>query len=1112
MIKETNRSLVLSYRAFRAQVISPYRKEKERHRRADHDAIPCSALDEMRKEIAFFRGWVRDHLESVIANGHGREQLARRALGIPAGIALVENHRPWWRSSLQFFTPHRLVFQYVRSQLNQIRTFEGRDYLYTRLYARLFFHHNLQFYSAGLDIVLRRFPSPSRNDFIDVPQQEGEWIVAAWRLGLRELKGIKPYSVRGRRRTPGWFALAMVNERIIRSQEELPWLHYAQDDPWYSPHDLELQQGASRLIARLLLRFDVERSRIAGIYRFSFRDSDPSRLADNLEVLCSSGVKDLTGVFDAVGPHLWRTTTKTWRLVLNVIGARTPEAMLKLSKILEREATPPACIVEHLQTHGADIEALAHCQDMLLALHGEKALEGAMAAIDLLLTSCPGFSFQQLGKCSDYVRNPEALRGFLAVLTHHGYRSAADILDFQQSYRGGSSDHLDTWLTIVGIRRNGMRPAQVAEWVCNMRSQGHSDAYHYLLSAVPMPDFKALQQAEPLAVFGRGVLRYLVESKRIKTLSALRGWYAHARNVHDLRWWGIWDDPVFHLLMDDAYERKNYAFVSHNRACIQEVVHARIGSTCPFPPYPSPQEDVDRYHEEFEVKSEVELLRLMPAIAVVLEKTGGVLLTSLLRGDWKVPEELLARATVLDPMIDQLLMGNGPTTGRLDDLEMEVISLVYRTTVDTVRHSWKLALGQTSDLAGLALAPCYPMVWQRAKHRMGSKLERSSLEALTRADQYASLFTNRQDGDCGLFRDIQSKRLRHPARDPRSLTAHLGFLLATAGHDSEIMHWRTRGFDEVTDMSAEGGQVSEYMEQLGKLFDSSLPDAMDQHAGRFLSSFSADDAEQLAQRLAGAPALEDLTEPTDRLQKAYELVRENVLTVFQRWIKREKSKLLKVEDETSQTPLHAVLTKHPAAYFAKHATALCTRDRNSMWREDRHSHLAVFDPQQQRLVGMALVNIEVVAAIHPKRKCLILRALNPMPDMLAAHTDASIVDSYLDVAIQIADQNNLAAVLLPWHNGTHLLSNLSDIEKYLEKHYLKKAQPLDVREMSAATSGEDVGNAQWRTSPREVKARFSAYEEGQEIVHALYAIWRSDEKQNSGLSQDTVRPAPVSTV
>lgn len=158
-----------------------------------------------------------------------------------------------------------------------------------------------------------------------------------------------------------------------------------------------------------------------------------------------------------------------------------------------------------------------------------------------------------------------------------------------------------------------------------------------------------------------------------------------------------------------------------------------------------------------------------------------------------------------------------------------------------------------------------------------------------------------------------------------------------------------------------------------------------------------------------------------------------------------------------------------------------------MWQESRHAHLVAFDPRQRRLAGMALMNFEVVPALQSKRKSLIIRAINPMDEMLATHTEASIVESLLDVAIQIAERNNLAAVLMPWHKGAHLLSNLHPIEKYIEKQYLNKAQTHYVSRTFA--SNEEATDVHWRVKPRKVDAQFSAYEEGQEIVATLYAIW-----------------------
>lgn len=1084
-------SMRLAYRAFRDGALNAYSAEIARQRLwwGEEDESPPSARDEMRRQVAFFRGWVRDHVEEILAKSPDQERLVRRALGIPDAIKLFARRWPWWRHVVQQFVPHHLACWHIRAQLSQVRTYEGRDLLYTNVYTRLLAHDDLRQFSPALDIVLRKLPVPSWRELHQLWRMESDWVLAAYRVGLRCLKEIEPYASYGcSQRTPGWFALLMVKEGIIRSKDELEWLRCERSRLSFQSHEDERQRDSTSAVARTMHRFGIERRSITGIHRFTFWPSDAAQLAENLEVLRTSGVEDLTEVFAVTGERLWRAKPPLWRLVVEVIGARTPEDIRQFAALLDSWPAPAAEIVLHLQSLGADLETMAKCQDLLRSLRNETESAAAIAAIDLLVAPPHSLSLDQLAKCSEYVKAPCSLTGFLAMLERHGHGAPANVLAFQVCHPAVSAPELDRWLSIVGHRGRGMKPELVADWVRLARKGGHSDAYDYLLTAVPMPDFHALQQAEPLVVFGRGILRYLVEEKALDSLSALRDWYFKARGVHGLNWWGKADDAVFRLLMEDAYQRRNYSFVMYNRSCIDDVLRDRVLPICGRLPYQGGSEEIAKYHENVETQRDLELSQLVPVLPVVLEKTGGVLLKSALRSAWDAPEVLLSRIAALSPLIDKLLAGKGPDTDIPDELAEDAISMIYRTTADTVRRAWPVARGHSSDLDWLLLESCYPMEWRRSIRSLRFPLERSSLLALVQAKRYADLFDHHRADSSRFFRDIQSKRLRDRARDPWSLAAHLGLLLAAAGDDSEIRHWRSQGLEQVAQMPEEGAQAFEFMEQLDKLFTSSLPDALDQNAKRFLFRFSAAEADLLAQRLVGSHVLGEVQGASERLWAAFELVRENVLAVCQRWVSREKAKFPRGKGGADMTPLHAVLTKHPAAYFAKHAANLCSRDRLAMWQEPRHAHLAVFDPQQRRLAGIALVNFEVVPALHPKRKSLIIRAINPMDEMLATHTEASIVESFLDVVIQIAERNDLAAVLMPWHNGAHLLSNLRSVEKYIEKQYLNRATHAH---HVGWTFVDDEGatGAHWRAKPRKVDARFSAYEEGQEIVTTLYAIW-----------------------
>ncbi len=1076
-----------AYRAYRDRMLEGCRG---RSAGAFHDDIDDERTDDRpevpRNRIRGFRIAVADALRGQDPTVVTEEDMARRALGIPADIALHPGKGCGWPLLVQVFMPFPWVLRYVRHALSRIRTFEGRQYVYCQFHARLFLHAEARMYSRSLDIALRRFEATSWEELRALQLRDAGWLIAAHRLGLRRLTDLDRCA--GRSEAPGWFARWMVDEGIIQHKEELQWLQFAHTAhrAWsvgWRPR--RTQREPVRSVVRQLMLAGVARPHLARLHDVDLEESDAARLAANLTLLAGAGIAPVHEVFDSARHLLWRTPTKTWAWVLGAAGACTPADIHTLRGYLGFHAPPPDWIAHHLIARGAGLDALATCCRLLAELSDDAPAEDVEAAIDLLLAAPHCLDFTQLGACGQYLRRPDRLDRFLQVLVRHDLGAAGHVVAFQACYRVGDADRLDAWLTLIAGRTAGMDVDVLVEWVGRMLAQGSLDAFQYLHSAIAPADFAELRKLEVLASLGPGLLRYLVEDKGLDSVKALRDWYFATRGLHGVTWWSGSDPELCRLLADDAFQRHNFGFMMQNHRCVLEVVERRAHQVVPRPQRTVDADAMARYYDALAKRRREEMARLLPQLPAMLEGTGGLLLASVLRAGGTSMTALQDRLARLQPAVEQLLAGQGATSAELDEVDAELISMVYRTSVDVVRGSWAAARGFQSHLDGWRLEPFHPMAWQRSIRKRTGVLERSSLLALKRASEHATRFQHGPDEGPRTFRDVRSKRLRDPARDPWSVSAHLGLLLAAAGNDPEILQWRRSTFSEVASMPEDGAQTSAYLEQLDRLFNSALPDALDEHAQRFLHGLAPDDAGQLLQRLLPPSPSADSTVPVMSLDQAFAQMRKNVLDVCVRWVKREKGRYGRPDPSGSCTHLQATLTKHPAAYFAKHAANLCSRDRVAMWQEARHAHLVVFDPRQRRLAGMAMVNIEVVPSLHASGSCLIIRAINPMEDMLATHCLRSIVESFLDIAIQIAERNDLVAVLMPWHNGAHLLSNLPGIEKYLEKQYLQKAQAA-----SADRSGELMASDDLRRRPRKVKARFSAFEQGMEIVGTLYAIWQ----------------------
>jgi len=424
-------------------------------------------------------------------------------------------------------------------------------------------------------------------------------------------------------------------------------------------------------------------------------------------------------------------------------------------------------------------------------------------------------------------------------------------------------------------------------------------------------------------------------------------------------------------------------------------------------------------------------------------------------------------------------------------MEVDAIALIYRTSVGNVTSQWPQLIGREQDLDRLRLRPHYPLAWTRAHWQIRRPLDRSGFFSLLKAAECAGRFAPSRFHDMfTACQRLSPKQLNEPSADIGSMALHMGVLLVAAAEDDVVAQWTRQGFDSLTRIDEESLLAYQRLGELLALFDVVLPDALDAHVERFVQRFSDDQASHLASRLGDITSEAGPMEGRDRLTGALARVRDKALPIYLAWARREWRKFGKSSSAgRGTTALKAIVSKHPAAFFAKTAVSLCTSANVVMWREARQSHLLVVDPAGQRLAGMALLYVEVVPAIDPTRPSLVIRALNPTDEMLSGHAGDSIVEGFLDVAIRIAQDNGLACVAFPSPSGMHLMSNREAIEDILKNRYIKRSAH------HVAWSGGPTRKAETRSlreTPQRVEAPFDAYERGQTPVGTLYVIWRPE--------------------
>jgi hypothetical protein len=257
---------------------------------------------------------------------------------------------------------------------------------------------------------------------------------------------------------------------------------------------------------------------------------------------------------------------------------------------------------------------------------------------------------------------------------------------------------------------------------------------------------------------------------------------------------------------------------------------------------------------------------------------------------------------------------------------------------------------------------------------------------------------------------------------------------------------------------------------------------LDQYTETFVQNLSDDDAAHWAKRLG--PCAEHGS-GRNCLREVSQLAREKVIPPYRTWAQRQCNRYKRDGQATGAQSLTAYVSKHPAAFFAKAGAQLCTAENVEMWCEDRQIHLVVFDPVGRCMAGMALLYAQDIPELDRQRHSLVIRAINPTDEMLSGHAPASIVESFRDVAIQIAQANDLACVAFPPPSGMHLMSNRASIEAYVKERYIGRA----VRQYRIGHSSDGVS---LRDRPELVPAQFYAYETGKQLIDQLNVIWKSD--------------------
>lgn len=1077
-----NSAQQVAYREFRAKVIGESYM-RDRHLYSGDQAYP---FRKRRDTIEAFRRYLDYHAGTIIQNTPESESHLRKALRIPQHIPLRVTKIMKFGQFMLGFLPDRFLASRAKILISPVGSYEGRAVVYRLNARRTFFWED---YSETFDFAIMHLPANGmfsaehRMRHVDI-----FWMRVFIKLGVVQKKVMDQlYNDFWSHRSDGILVLALVELQIIRSVNELTLLHKDKSQFRHAQKPSYDEIMSFRQVVTLLQNAGVAAPLIVRLIGLPLWMFDVQRLTENLNRL-SLGGNEISVLVEKMVDQLMRAKPERWEFLMEALNVRSAHDMVRFETLIGSEKICSHAFASALLQHGADIDAMVACQKLILLEAKGDDKSAPVRNLNTLRSKPHELSFCELAEAEEYLFVDRDLDAYLSVLDSHGFGQADAVLAFQCCYRQiYDATSLDAWLHIAAKPAGGQSVNDIAEWLTKAVAVGYIEEFRYLQEAGELKTFSHLQQALKLAPLGLVLLRYIREEREITGLPSLINWYYHdAMGIREIcRWYR--NDVVSRVLLDDAFKRKNFTLLKGNMACVETLLRQYEIDTLGRLPSNTNDEHRNEYRRQCQLVRENLEIRLAPKLKLILEMTGGILLLSLLIHIDETPEKLRIIIAELDLKLNGLLMGLGPDNPTLTQQEADMIALVYHTDANAIQALWPQVTGKISDIVGNPSASTYPMIWQQTELEVSVEVDPRGVQAMRDALVFSAHFEAIFRKDMHIAcRHLKAARLSDKAVDVWGLSQHLGVLLAISGFGASVSSWIYGEEDQKSGAGEDDGLEShQLVESLINLFNLELIDALNMRVAEFVGGLNNADADFLASRLDKAKDMETVT-PKERLTQAIERTRSLVCKLYLHWAMGQKKRFAQTKMSRVNSTMRAVVSQSPAAFFAKQAVGLCSAGNTKMWQEARNVHLLIFPSEGKKLEGMALLNFETIRGVDNIKKTLVIRAVNPVKAVIASHDISSIIESFFDVAIRIAQDTGCIAVAFPAPSGQGFMSNHKAIEDYIEDNYIKCS-----KDSYSHKFNENLPD-NLRSMPLKLKETFYAYETGRGAVDALYIIWYAD--------------------
>lgn len=1060
------------YRIIRKKVYSdhmPYITRPYSH----HDEEPSNYS--FREKRRFVKA-TKDSLISEITKkkiGHTYTLFCSRFLRIPIGLF---QPKPLWvyvAQTLCIFVPSQILIQGYKFLSKRYVNYESRKYLFSKYFHLSIGSLNAKF-TASLDFAISNFSyGLNEPDIEKMSIKSFELVKCLHSLGVRNWFEVIRISDKFNHIDKHILELLM-SENLIQQTNELGWINHARN---HFQQDNSLNYNELYKTIKLMNQFKVARETIADICNIDHARYNSERLNTTLNLLNAD--HDISSIVATLRELVWKADPAKWQFIVDRVGLITTDDIEMFSPFLTSSCGICNDFVDVLKVSGASIDDIILNLDNIVEVGLLTQREHCIQAIELLIQKY-NFSPSNLPAAKAFILNDKNLSDWLSVLEKYEITEPSKICHFSVCYPSVNVLDFDTLLGIAIPRARIDQLEEVSRWIQKAAQLGYYSTYHYITDNVEIKTLSELKGMLRICRVSITILEYMIFKCRKRTIKDLLEWFApHALTLNEIHLHRSLSKP-YEIILEDAVKRNRFSDLTGNIAALHQEITYRVESKLGFAPAGKPRVEIDKYWESVEVERKIIEEEISPVLWNVLSLTNGVLIASILTDVGTNESGVAARIKALTPIYDKLLNGAGCTDTNITKSEVESIALLYRTRVDRVEEYWPRITGREHDLAYVQLKSAYLLSWTGSVLEANDDLDTQTFNSISEAFVYCQALMNADSEEfpklCAI---LNPKRIRDNSSDPKALRYHLGFLMFT-GNILADEHWNVDFFKSIPEMILENSTAYSVAIRLRELFSFGLSDALNRNIEGFISRVCNTHHSLLVKRLITNDQLQD----QHSLAEAINLTSVKVLKIFDAWIDKEvELKFSKSPDLNVHRNLHAVVSKSPATFFAPVAAAICTSFNVDMWREQRLSHIVIFDQHERSLAGMCYMYIERLPNIHKDKPTLIIRAINPMLEYVTNHDANSIVDSIISMGIEIARDNDFAAVCLPEDLGCELVSNRSEIHaaiisRFKQRDKKKVGQPPKNKELYY---------------PVHVNAHFDAFEiGGGKRVSSLYVFWRCD--------------------